>query len=739
MVKLGRNAAFFLLMLLGAASAQAERILVRDQAAYRRAAASLRPGDEIVLANGEWRDFQILFEGRGTARRPITLTVETRGRVTLAGQSNLRLAGEYLVVSGLVFRDGHTPTDEVISFRRDSRRTASHSRVTETVIDRFNQPDRRREDRWVSIYGQDNRVDHSHFAGKGNAGVTLAVIRPRGQPQPNRHRIDHNYFGPRPPLGANGGETIRIGTSEESLSNSGTIVENNYFDRCSGEVEIVSVKSGGNVIRGNVFFESQGALVLRHGNGNLVERNVFLGNGRPNTGGIRVINRDQTVRHNYLEGLAGTGFASAVTVMNGVPNSPINRYHQVSGAVIERNSVIASHRITLAAGADSERSAPPVDSRFTGNLIAGEGRTDPFRADGDIAGIAFSGNVQNEVAEPRVTRGIARRDVALLRAGNGLLYPSDRALLAVGAPRDLTPMGREQTGVAWYPKPATSGVRADGEARLVPAGSGLASAIAGGGDLFRLAPGTHQVAAPIVIDRNVRIAGDARGASVIAFSGPELFRIEEGGRLALSNLAVTGEAAPAGGGNAVIRTGARPMIANYLIFMSGVGVSRLDGDVIATTPGTLAELIRISDSRFGGVSGAIVAARSETGAEGFYNAEAIEIENSEFDRVGRIADVLRGGRDESTFGPRFTLAGSRVARSGAGAPSLVLSGVQHALIRNNRFRDSGPVSVTHSVGSPDTRIVDNVFARTPLPEVRELYWQGPPRAVLANNSVDGRE
>ena len=39
-----------------------------------------------------------------------------------------------------------------------------------------------------------------------------------GDPLDNRHRIDHNYYGPRPPLGSNGGETIRIGTSDESLS-----------------------------------------------------------------------------------------------------------------------------------------------------------------------------------------------------------------------------------------------------------------------------------------------------------------------------------------------------------------------------------------------------------------------------------------------------------------------------------------------------------------------------------------
>ncbi len=47
-------------------------------------------------------------------------------------------------------------------------------------------------------------------------------------------------------------------------------MENNWFEGCDGETEIISNKSGGNTYRGNVFFRSAGALTLRHGNGNRV-------------------------------------------------------------------------------------------------------------------------------------------------------------------------------------------------------------------------------------------------------------------------------------------------------------------------------------------------------------------------------------------------------------------------------------------------------------------------------------
>ncbi len=227
-------------------------------------------------------------------------------------------------------------------FARNKENLANHSRVTEVVIDGFNNPERTETDYWVSIYGKHNRFDHNHLAGKSNNGVTLAVRLNTEASQENHHRIDHNYFGHRPILGSNGGETMRIGTSHYSLTDSFTVVENNYFDRCNGEVEIISNKSGGNVFRGNVFFESRGTLTLRHGNGNLVENNIFFGNGADHTGGIRLINKRQTIRNNYLQGLTGTRFGSPLTVMNGVPDSPINRYHQVEDSVIENNTVIDS-------------------------------------------------------------------------------------------------------------------------------------------------------------------------------------------------------------------------------------------------------------------------------------------------------------------------------------------------------------------------------------------------------------
>ena len=53
-------------------SAQADDFLVKTQSEYLDASSKLNPGDRIILANGVWRDFEILFQGVGTEQEAIT-------------------------------------------------------------------------------------------------------------------------------------------------------------------------------------------------------------------------------------------------------------------------------------------------------------------------------------------------------------------------------------------------------------------------------------------------------------------------------------------------------------------------------------------------------------------------------------------------------------------------------------------------------------------------------------------
>jgi len=736
-------AAIFCLSACGGQGANADNeFLVKDQKAFVDAVEKAEPGDTIKLANGTWEDFEILFVGQGEKDNPISLMAETPGEVFLTGQSNLRLGGEYLEVSGLIFKDGYTPTKEVISFRQNKKKLAHNSRVSEIVIDNYNQPERYEVDFWVMMYGKNNRFDHNHLVGKRNKGVTMAVRMNTEESRENYHRIDYNYFGPRPILGSNGGETLRIGTSHYSRSNSNTTVENNYFDRCDGELEIISSKSGQNKILNNTFFESRGTLTMRHGNDTLVEGNVFFGNGVDHTGGIRVINARQTVRNNYMEGLKGTRFGGALVVMNGVPNGPINRYDPVIGAVIENNSLINSDNLQLGAGSDQERSGPPSDTRFESNLIFNDDGRDVFTVYDDMSGIDFKDNVLGSMDPPDFTNGFSRETVQMARADNGLMYP--QADIEEGADRDLAVTTKDMTGVPWFPKTEPIVPFQSGKTISVSSDEGaLFSAVqsAEAGDILSLRPGSYVVGKFLKLDKPLTFK--AEGKVNLSFERSTLFEILDGGSLQLIGLDISGKDAPDYKGNSVIRTSPYAMLQNYRLEVLDTNFEDLDVNqsfnVISAAKGTFADNILIKNSNFETVSGAILKLDTENDDYGIYNAEYLTIENSNFKDVeGALVDYYRGGRDESTFGPHFNMTGSSLTNIGAGPrnkskASIHLHGVQVTNISKNTFENNVPFLVTHTVSEPKTKIFNNKFVKTEAPRVVELNSGLPPTAMIADN------
>ncbi len=739
---------------LSAAPALAENHFVRDQDEYAAALRVVEAGDVIILANGEWRDFDLVITGQGRADAPITVISQEAGKVFLTGQSSLRIGGEYILVTGLVFRDGYSPRGEVISFRRNKDDVTSNSRVTEVVIDNFSKPDRYESDYWVGIYGQNNRFDHNNLVGKTNKGVTLAVRLDSEESRNNGHLIDHNYFGPRPVLGSNGGETLRIGTSRYSMFRSETTVANNIFDRTDGEVEIISSKSGGNTFRGNVFLQSRGTLTLRHGDDAVVERNVFLGGGKDYTGGVRVINRGQTVRDNYMEGLRGEAFSSALAIMNGVPNSPVNRYVEVAGATIDGNTIIDSRRIGFNVGADEERSASPSDSSFANNLLGGIEGESFLEVYDDVSGIAFAGNVVTQGGVADELGDFTRQGVAMERAENGLLYPVDPALSHLGAPRDLDPVTLDQVGAFWYPKPGNDAVfGGSGTVTQVAPGNDTlvaAAMAASDGDVLELSSGEYIVSRTLplgiaVTIRGARVEAGAEGAvpATILFTRPYLFELREGGNLRLANLTIDGALAPDSVGNSMIRTTTYPIKSNLTVEMDGVTVQNLEVNksfnVLTLGKSALADRVAISNSNFVNVTGTVVSAAAETEDFGQYNVEYLEITGSNFASIGGpVADIYRGGRDESTFGPFVNFSGNALADVGLAATnssgaSVNLHGVQIASLADNQVAASAPFRIVHTVGTPATTLTGNQFAATPEFVLQELNYDGDHRAARSGN------
>ncbi|HHT25849.1 MAG TPA: hypothetical protein GXZ82_01190 [Firmicutes bacterium] len=339
-----------------------------------RALLSAQPGYVIELADGEYdigRAFYIRNK-RATAEKPIIVRAQNRGQAVIAGNSSLWLENSsYIVIDGLVFKTAQKSSGGLRLQNTDhSRVTRSHFALEEPI---GSKDDASRHWLYVNGFGSiANRIDHNLFAGKRTVGnfITIAGDDTRVA---QHNRIDHNHFKDIINIGSGGMEAIRIGNSYTSTSDALTIIEYNLFERCNGEAEIISIKSGGNTIRYNTFLESEGAVTYRHGNGTDVYGNYFIGNGKPDTGGIRVYGADHKIYNNYFVELGGSGVRSAISLgMADVENQvTVMDYWQVERLLIANNTFI-NNKADIVIVSTGNYPLAPKNVLFVNNLFVTE-------------------------------------------------------------------------------------------------------------------------------------------------------------------------------------------------------------------------------------------------------------------------------------------------------------------------------------------------------------------------------
>lgn len=676
-------------------------ILVESPEALNAAVAKANPGDIILLKNKEWHNAALRLQGKGTAKKPVFIMPETPGGVTFTGRSFVQLGGSYLVFKGFHFRNGYSPKREVISFRINNEVLANNCRVSGIVIENYSQPERFKSDSWLTLYGKHNRIDHSTFVNKLNAGPVIVAELDDERSQQNEHRIDSNYFKGRQRFGSNGGETIRIGVSRYSLTASRTNIVRNFFERCNGEVEIVSIKSGENNVSFNTFLECEGGLVLRHGSGNVVEGNFFIGNNKPYTGGVRVINPNQKVFNNVFSELQGTNFRAALAVLNGVPNSLINRYYQVKDVLIERNTFINSASILFGAGKDAERTLAPENVLFKNNLILSSG-SDIYSNANTGNGIIFSKNGLDDHFEGKVHPGFKKIKTNSIKV-NGFQLPYDKNY---GADLKKLPLiKRENTGASWYRpeqgkmqrKPMNFQVKANA-CNTLPA---LVKQAISGDTIVLTEPCFYQMQEELSITKPLVIMAAAglksRPVLVNASYKPmsALISIENGGDLIAKGIAFKGTYESFSAADAGIRSTDLPMNRPYRLYIDDCEFYDFNESTNAgfkASKSTLADSLVITNSIFHHMSGAGVDLAAEKDDKGMYNAEYTIIKNCTFTNLlGAAINIYRGGNDESTLGPFVTIdhcTFNEVENREQGTV-VRLIGAQQASLTNSNFSYSG--------------------------------------------------
>ncbi len=434
------GAALALALWCASPQAHAAEFLASNAAQISAAMNTAQPGDTIIMADGVWTDQHIDFAGAGNADNPITLRAQTPGGVTLNGSSTLSISGNWLVADGLRFDGGALAAGQHVVRFRGSNGNANNSRLTNSAIINYNPQSVDTRYFWVSLYGDNNRVDHNYFAGQNHQGVTVVDWL---DGTTNHNRIDSNYFSrPAPinPADSNGFETIRIGTSEFSLSNANDIIENNVYERSDGEIEIISNKSGGNIYRYNTFRDSAGTLTLRHGNNATVEGNFFLGENKNNSGGVRVIGEDHTVINNYFADLDGRA-GGAISISAGVPDSPLSGHFQVKDALIAHNTIVNVNQaaITFDDGLGSSgRTLLAENVTVANNLIYST--NDPLFEGNEGTGWTWAGNIAfGQSLGPKAgDAGISVVNPQLILGADGLWRPASNSPAIDAASGDFT-------------------------------------------------------------------------------------------------------------------------------------------------------------------------------------------------------------------------------------------------------------------------------------------------------------
>jgi hypothetical protein len=402
-------------------------------------------------------------------QRPIVIKAKNVGGATIKGRGSLVFTNpKNLVLHGINFSYA-TGEQNAMDFQN-----AENCRILRCGFKLNSSRDRYTYLRFRG--GDSNCIAYNDFHAKTRSSGQFLIITGE-EIGCTRTVIEFNHFRNLTGIGSepDGGETLFIGGSEEKRVPYKSIVRYNLFENCNGDKECITNKSGDNIYHHNTFRGNKGSLSLRHGSGNIVDSNIFLGareeeNNEHETtsNGIRVYGTNQKIVNNYFkcERLSESELLRPLVIGNGNwprdptkeeveenpcldPNSPENpenhaAYAQVKNSQFEKNVIIVgegnsrNRRIVIWGYGDGDRECPrdfkPKSTEFKNNIIAAKSGTmfemvnDATRDDNSFrdnklfndGGSAEKGNMPNEgLSSSRPTEEELRQPKALNREDVG--------------------------------------------------------------------------------------------------------------------------------------------------------------------------------------------------------------------------------------------------------------------------------------------------------------------------------
>nr|AAC83384.1 chondroitinase B precursor [Pedobacter heparinus]1DBG_A Chain A, CHONDROITINASE B [Pedobacter heparinus]1DBO_A Chain A, Chondroitinase B [Pedobacter heparinus] len=270
----------------------------------------VKPGGLVQIADGTYKDVQLIVSNSGKSGLPITIKALNPGKVFFTGDAKVELRGEHLILEGIWFKDGNRAIQAWKSHGPGLVAIyGSYNRITACVFDCFDEANSAYITTSLTEDGkvpQHCRIDHCSFTDKItfdqviNLNNTARAIKDGSVGGPGMyHRVDHCFFSnPQKPGNAGGG--IRIGYYRNDIGR--CLVDSNLFMRQDSEAEIITSKSQENVYYGNTYLNCQGTMNFRHGDHQVAINNFYIGNDqRFGYGGMFVWGSRHVIACNYFE------------------------------------------------------------------------------------------------------------------------------------------------------------------------------------------------------------------------------------------------------------------------------------------------------------------------------------------------------------------------------------------------------------------------------------------------------
>ena len=307
----------------------------------------VKGGATVLLDDGVYKNISITISNKATIGNRLFIKAKNPGKVIISGKSKINITGEYITLANLVFKDGGQKSSIQLKGRGN--------RLTGCDIS-FNASD----GPVLMIGMKNNRIDHCNFHDFNKS--ERWIQKDSGSKSADYILFDHNIIQNRPKgADSNGYETIQLRNDDNQIS-SKSIIMNNFFEKCDGELEMISVKSSENIIYKNTIQNVAATITLRHGRGSIIACNKFLQNKVKNSGGLRITGADQLIYQNLFKEVDTV----AMSIINGANTKP--SYQQVKNLRIIKN-ILINNDCDIELGNPSKGKLVPTGVEIRENII----------------------------------------------------------------------------------------------------------------------------------------------------------------------------------------------------------------------------------------------------------------------------------------------------------------------------------------------------------------------------------